>query len=294
MTPFNGKIHLFLAVLAVKVLGFQGFLQPVFPTTLNRPVTDDISATSKTSLFLAKKRRRRKTSPSKEPKSGVPDSSSPESAPSDDSQPLLADGELPDFELMDESPEPAKTAPLDLNPDEITANMLGAPVPVDSAGEIQRDRGLEAKMVFEPNPEAESLPDFADLARAAGDEILDPSTMSKKEYRKAMAIKKAKQEREEESTGLLENIPFVKDEKGEVNSIKVRKISEDAIFGGYLRIVAFSKLERLSNSLLVLKQILEAGAWGGIFLLIAWEVYLNSPLFDRAAPMAPVVYDLLM
>jgi hypothetical protein len=38
-------------------------------------------------------------------------------------------------------------------------------------------------------------------------------------------------------------------------------------------------------------KVLEAGAWLGIFLLIGWEVYINSPLFERAAPMAPIVYD---
>jgi hypothetical protein len=41
-------------------------------------------------------------------------------------------------------------------------------------------------------------------------------------------------------------------------------------------------------------QILENGAWIGIALLILWELYLNSPFFERAAPMAPVVYDLLL
>ena len=40
----------------------------------------------------------------------------------------------------------------------------------------------------------------------------------------------------------------------------------------------------------VLQKLLEAGTWLGIFLLVAWEFYINSPLFDRAAPMAPVVY----
>jgi hypothetical protein len=37
-------------------------------------------------------------------------------------------------------------------------------------------------------------------------------------------------------------------------------------------------------------KVLEAGAWTGIYLLVAWEIYINSPFFDRAGPMAPVVY----
>jgi len=39
-------------------------------------------------------------------------------------------------------------------------------------------------------------------------------------------------------------------------------------------------------------KLLENGAWLGIGLLVLWEVYINSPLFDRASPIIPVVYDL--
>lgn len=38
-------------------------------------------------------------------------------------------------------------------------------------------------------------------------------------------------------------------------------------------------------------KVLENGAWVGIGLLVIWEVYINSPFFDRAAPLIPVVYD---
>lgn len=35
-------------------------------------------------------------------------------------------------------------------------------------------------------------------------------------------------------------------------------------------------------------------AWAGIYILIGWEFYINSPLFERAAPLAPVVFEILM
>jgi len=38
-------------------------------------------------------------------------------------------------------------------------------------------------------------------------------------------------------------------------------------------------------------KLLENGAWVGIGLLVVWEFYINSPFFDRAAPLIPVVYD---
>ena len=39
--------------------------------------------------------------------------------------------------------------------------------------------------------------------------------------------------------------------------------------------------------------LLQNGAWAGIGLLVLWEFYINSPFFDRAAPLIPVVYDKL-
>ena len=38
-------------------------------------------------------------------------------------------------------------------------------------------------------------------------------------------------------------------------------------------------------------KLLENGAWVGIGLLVLWEFYINSPFFDRAMPLIPVVYD---
>jgi hypothetical protein len=38
-------------------------------------------------------------------------------------------------------------------------------------------------------------------------------------------------------------------------------------------------------------KLLENGAWVGIGLLVVWEIYINSPLFERAAPLIPAVFD---
>lgn len=41
-------------------------------------------------------------------------------------------------------------------------------------------------------------------------------------------------------------------------------------------------------------KLVEQGTWACIYILVAWELYINSPLFDRASPLIPVVYDLSM
>lgn len=40
-------------------------------------------------------------------------------------------------------------------------------------------------------------------------------------------------------------------------------------------------------------KVTENGAWVGIGFLVVWEIYINSPFFDRAAPLIPAVYDTL-
>lgn len=38
-------------------------------------------------------------------------------------------------------------------------------------------------------------------------------------------------------------------------------------------------------------KLIENAAWAGIYTLVIWEIYINSPLFTRALPMAPVVFS---
>jgi len=46
----------------------------------------------------------------------------------------------------------------------------------------------------------------------------------------------------------------------------------------------------LRSSPLSFVKVIENATWFGIACLVLWEVYINSPFFERAAPMAPVVY----
>ena len=83
------------------------------------------------------------------------------------------------------------------------------------------------------------------------------SKRARAEARRAAAIEAERAAEEEKS--FLQKVPQFLDEKGEVSPIKI----------------------------------LESGTWVGIGILVLWEVYINSPFFERAAPMAPVVYELL-
>mmetsp|Transcript_43098 Transcript_43098/g.89731 ORF Transcript_43098/g.89731 Transcript_43098/m.89731 type:complete len:273 (-) Transcript_43098:24-842(-) len=216
------------------------------------------------SLSAKKRRRRRKDGANSSPPSAE---QSAESIASESSEPALAPGELPDFDLDgDEATEKPRPK---INPNEITENMMGSGnMSSRSLDELISNRALENKLEFDEKGDP-SIPDFVDLARASSttptydaESSLSTAGVGKKKQRQAERIAKAIAAKEAEAPveSFLSNVPQFLNEKGEVSAIKI----------------------------------LEQGAWVGIFILVGWEVYINSPLFDRAAPLAPLVYEILM
>ncbi|KAL7573906.1 hypothetical protein ACA910_001919 [Epithemia clementina (nom. ined.)] len=164
--------------------------------------------------------------------------------------------------------------------------------PVKSIQELIADRSLEQKFEFDgqatrdKDDSGETLPDLVELMRSNNNNKNTAATLSddssssssgseegggstttvvgKKKARQAerRAAALARQEEEEKEqrdvlTDLLGGIPFLVDEeKGQVTALKI----------------------------------IEAGTWFAIAVLISWEIYINSPFFERAAPLAPIVY----
>lgn len=225
----------------------------------NQLLTDTHRETSKYSFFLEmatspsegnRKRKRRRKKANKKP----------------ESEPELSDNDnLPEFDLMDDietniAEESSRlsqevdvvTPPVPSN----TVNNVEPVVSFDSAESLlrSRDKNLEATFEFE---EVENrLPSFAssNLPKVG-------KKRAKSEARKSAAIKAEMLEKEEESNSFL---PFL-------NSPFFNSLLEDESDLGFVKI-------------------LEKGTWACIYLVIAWEIYINSPLFERSAPISPVVY----
>lgn len=211
-----------------------------------------------TELFAKKKRRRRKE---ESETSGTGSSiGSSDDFPGFD---VDDDGSLPDFDLGDDeeatdSKSSKKSGTAKANFEEITDAMMGdASTPTRSLDDLISDRSLESKFEFDGEDEDISIPDFTTIAKAGGapSELEVGKKKARQASRRAAAID-AKESAVEEKL----DIPFLQDEKGKISPIKI----------------------------------LETGAWLGIFLLVGWEFYLNSPFFERSAPMAPVVFEILM
>ena len=167
-----------------------------------------------------------------------------------------ASSELPDFDLAtdySDAPPPSKARPSMDASNEIAPEMMARPSskPTRSVDQLIRDRSLESKFVFEDDSDDQSLPDLAVIAKSSSKkQRKGTSKMTTKERTSSASSM-------DDTPSFLEQIPFIKDEKtGKVTPLKV----------------------------------LEAGTWLGIFLLLSWEVYINTPFFDRAAPLVPVVY----
>lgn len=91
-------------------------------------------------------------------------------------------------------------------------------------------------------------------------DLLAPQFQQQQPRKKKIQAAVARAQQEQESGNPLTQLPFLLNEKGQVSGVKI----------------------------------LEAGAWLGIGLLVLWEFYINSPLFERAAPIIPVVYDIVL
>ena len=271
------------------------------PSAFSHASSSSISSSS-TVLYMAaegKKKRRRKRKDGKTPSAGSGESPS---------VPIVSDdGELPGFDLGDDEQveefkmEPTKAeapanaasasmeasevamasdpsdASVDMSNPKVMEAMKGSMPGVASAGsteDLLRNRDLEKSFKFDDTNVKEDLPSLGQLAgkkgRGGGVGSTEPSSpgsfvveqkvgskRARAEARRAAAIEAERAAEEEKS--FLQKVPQFLDEKGEVSPIKI----------------------------------LESGTWVGIGILVLWEVYINSPFFERAAPMAPVVYELL-
>ncbi|CAB9500697.1 expressed unknown protein [Seminavis robusta] len=164
--------------------------------------------------------------------------------------------ELPDFDLDEEEPPKQQKASTDgPSTSEISSAMMGsANAPTRSINELIADRSLESKFEFDGPPVEGET--LPDLAVLASENEVG----KKKARREARVAAAVQRKEEEEGSNPLQKIPFFLDEEGEISGVKI----------------------------------LEAGTWTGIFILVGWEFYINSPFFDRAAGNAPFLFDIVM
>lgn len=166
-----------------------------------------------------------------------------------------------------------------INPEEMSPSMM---VDVSftkgklrSLDELLMDRSLESKFKFD-EPEDLNIPDFIQFIKESslttvsstsgniGDVANNSNNvgdLGKKKKRQAKRVSNAirrKEEEEKDITNIWAIVSLFTNDDGKIRAVKV----------------------------------LEYGAWLGIILLVGWELYINSPFFDRAAPLAPFVYEL--
>uniref|UniRef100_A0A7S2K6L2 Uncharacterized protein n=1 Tax=Leptocylindrus danicus TaxID=163516 RepID=A0A7S2K6L2_9STRA len=230
------------------------------------------------SALHAKRRRKRKDSPDSSSNSSV----GPSSSFNDN-----FDDELPDFDLNEDvdesssskerSTSSSSSAPaqqqLSMQSDlsdamsdpSVMAAMRGSASSMSSAKDardVLRARNREVEATFEFDEVANPLPRPGQAKGSVGGGEVIGKKRAKAEARRAAAIERAQLEEEE---GLGSSAVF--------SSIS-NLVTGEATDGG-------------------IPKIIETGTWAGIFVLVLWEVYINSPFFERVQPMIPVVYDLL-
>ncbi|GFH58463.1 hypothetical protein CTEN210_14939 [Chaetoceros tenuissimus] len=248
---YNNKLVILTLILGT----VSGFTIP------NRQYTNTLqqqtSTITSTSLFAQKKRRRRK-----------------DASPSSTNTPISQEeDELPDFDLVEdidlqENTQPKSTSSpgttstgksINVNDPSVMEAMRSTKGMESISGGAStkdllrsRNRDLEEKLVV--NEIKEDLPSLADYRQSKGSDV--GKKAARREARIAAALEAKGNEAVEEES-FLSKLPFVGKSDGEEKSpIKL----------------------------------LEEGTWACIYILVAWEIYINSPLFERQGSMPPVVF----
>ena len=253
-------------------------------TTTTVPLTTAVPQRSTTFCAAKKKKRRRKDRADRAVDEGGADGD---------------DDALPEFDLKDDevsksqinmaeesklsgvsSKQQPQPSLMEFNPDQITPAMMAGQEqkPEKAVRDLIFDRSLERKFEFDNESETmggEALPDLVEMMKdssSSGRTSPAPDSLSsgadgivgrkkaRQAERRAAALAREEREREEEQdllTDLLGGIPFLRDRE---------------------------------TDLVTPFKIVEAGTWLAIISLISWELYINSPFFERAAPLAPIVY----
>jgi len=144
-----------------------------------------------------------------------------------------------------------------------------------------RNRDLESRLVV--NEIKEDVPSLADYTRGKGKGgstgTSNVVVNGNDGYNNALGKKAARREARIAAAMEAEG-------GGEVEEVGVLGFLEKLPFADKL---PFLKKEEEKEKKTAVK-LLEEGTWACIYILVGWEIYINSPLFSRAGPMAPVVF----
>ena len=289
---------------------------------LIRTTFASVSASASSSALLAQKRRRRKSPPTS------PDSISTTTSSSDDELPDFDDEEDDEWEGSIKVAEPT-TIQAKKATTTTTSSMASSPSPTPMSSTatksytpIKRGAGLNANLAEAVGGNVEGLDEDVILEAmrgkaGSGDSWLPPrsiqDTISDRSLEKRMdfdamiqrdgggvagssarvdlpdfdeVISRRKQ-REAIQEGRVQDAAMLIDTEG------MGKKAAKAAQRKAAAVQREAELEEQKSPFedLNIFKLLENGAWVGIGLLVLWEFYINSPFFDRAAPLIPVVYD---
>jgi len=270
-------------------------------STFSRSTAVISSSRSSSSLLMAKKRRRRT-----------------DASPA----PTTQSDELPDFD--DGEDAIVEQAPIV----EVTSSPMRAAVASSASSSsesinaipIKRGAGLDAQLAEEVGGNVDGLDGDVILGAMrgkAGTNWQPPQTiqdtLSDRRLEKFMDFDKMieqdgggdtvelpdfddvitrRKQREALLEGRVEDAGMLMDSQGMGKKAARNAERKAAALQREAEIEAEEKAQKSPFEDLNILKLLENGAWAGIGLLVLWEVYINSPLFDRAQPIIPVVYEL--
>ena len=292
----------------------------VLSRTTFASVSASPSSSASASALLAQKRRRRKSPPTS------PDSISTTTSSSDDELPDFDDEEDDEWEGSIKVAEPTTIQARKATTTTSSMASSPSPTPMSSTATksytpIKRGAGLNANLAEAVGGNVEGLDEDVILEAmrgkaGSGDSWLPPrsiqDTISDRSLEKRMDFDTMIQRDGGGSTGStrvdLPDFDEVISRRKQREAIQEGRVQDAAMLidtegmgkkaakAAQRKAAAVQREAELEEQKspfedLNIFKLLENGAWVGIGLLVLWEFYINSPFFDRAAPLIPVVYD---
>ncbi|KAL7492610.1 hypothetical protein ACHAWT_001913 [Skeletonema menzelii] len=298
-------MKLYRVALLLSLLSNEASAFSTISSTRRQPLTHHVTSSTgscrpSSSLLMAEKKRRRRK-----------DSSIVAPSPSE---------ELPDFDDAEDEDFIADEQPLAASSVNSAASAAAPPTSTKRPTQIKRGSGLNSQLAEELGGNVDGLDEELILesmrGKAGGDKWQPPQsiqdTLSDRSLEKLMNFDKMI---EQDGGGERIDLPEFDDviarrkarlgEEGgaeqstasststEINTAGMgKKAARDAQRrAAAIQREAEIEAEKSPFEGLNILKLLENGAWVGIGLLVLWEFYINSPFFDRALPLIPVVYD---
>ena len=196
--------------------------------------------------------------------------------------------DLPEFDLIEEDPDPL----LESNYESSSSSLPTKTSNKSTASFNINDPNVKEAMMSSNTSNAQGLLSTKDLIRSRNRELEQKLVNNNDITENVPSLAEYTQNKLSNDKGTNASIgkKAARREERVSAALEAKKLQDGTeMGGGFLNGFSFGK-DKDGNPKTPIK-LLEEGTWACIWALIAWEVYINSPFFERQGSMPPIVFQ---